>query len=439
MAVLLVPGVFGAGGQILDSNGRIANGALVGTYAAGTTSPVAVFTTVAGNVTAANPIVCSADGRLPHELWQTAGTAIKITLTDSVGNTLGGPYDNLTGINDIASILTTTNTWTGQQTFSGVFISTLTVNTVTATNINASSLTVSTLSVNSTATFLNIVNWAQATPIATISSINVASATGNFVDLTGTNTVTSLGPITAGAVRFIRFSGIAPILNSVSQILPGGSTITSAAGDMALAISLGGGNWVYSTYQKADGSGLATTTPTAAQGSSLVLLSTTSAVSSATVDFTTNINATYDDYQVHFFNVLPATGAQFLYMRISQAGSFKTDASGYFDGSTGTNSNAIAAQAFFRITETTIGMNNVATNSGANGIVYLQRPSNTTRWKNIRWEFDQQTNLTNSDPYQGQGAGFYNINTAAIDGLRFFISSSNMVTGQFYLYGVKKS
>lgn len=99
MAVYLVPGVFGAGGQILDTNGKIATGALLTTYAAGTTSQVATFTTSAGTVTAANPVVCNADGRLPYELWQTQGQAIKITVTDALLNSLG-VYDNLTGIND---------------------------------------------------------------------------------------------------------------------------------------------------------------------------------------------------------------------------------------------------------------------------------------------------------------------------------------------------
>jgi hypothetical protein len=119
MSVYLVPGVFGAGGQVLDSNGKPASGALVNTYAAGTTSTVQVFTTSVGNVAAANPVVCNSDGRLPYELWQTAGQSIKITVTDSLLNTLG-TYDNLTGVNDpsnFAIALTDKRSETGAQTF----------------------------------------------------------------------------------------------------------------------------------------------------------------------------------------------------------------------------------------------------------------------------------------------------------------------------------
>lgn len=102
MSVYLVPGVFGAGGQVLDSNGKPASGALVNTYAAGTTSTVQVFTTSVGNVAAANPVVCNSDGRLPYELWQTSGQSIKIIVTDALVNILG-TYDNLTGVNDPSS------------------------------------------------------------------------------------------------------------------------------------------------------------------------------------------------------------------------------------------------------------------------------------------------------------------------------------------------
>lgn len=115
MAVYLVPGIFGAGGQILDTNGKTAPGALINTYAAGTTSGVATFTTNLGTITAANPIVCNADGRLPNEMWQTQGQAIKIIVTDSLLNTLG-TYDNLYGIGDPAA----TNAPTGYFILSSV-------------------------------------------------------------------------------------------------------------------------------------------------------------------------------------------------------------------------------------------------------------------------------------------------------------------------------
>lgn len=147
MTVHLVPGIFAAGGQLLDQNGVPASGALVYTYAAGTVSAVPTFTTVGGNITAANPIVCDSQGRLPHEMWQPEGIAIKIFVTDSIGNTIG-TYDDLPGINDATNIsgiavLSANNIWTGQNTFSNV-----TANNILALSVNTSSLKVSTISAN---------------------------------------------------------------------------------------------------------------------------------------------------------------------------------------------------------------------------------------------------------------------------------------------------
>lgn len=107
MAVFLSP--IGNGFQFLDSNGKPLNAGLLNTYAAGTTTPTATFTTSAGNVQNANPIVLGVDGRPPQEIWLTGGTAYKFVLTDSLSNLLG-TYDNLKGINDPATFTQPTAT-----------------------------------------------------------------------------------------------------------------------------------------------------------------------------------------------------------------------------------------------------------------------------------------------------------------------------------------
>ena len=42
----------------------------------------------------------------------------------------------------------------------------------------------------------------------------------------------------------------------------------------------------------------------------MVLLSTTTASSSATIDITSGINSTYKEYQIHFFDVHPQSGSR---------------------------------------------------------------------------------------------------------------------------------
>ena len=50
-----------------------------------------------------------------------------------------------------------------------------------------------------------------------------------------------------------------------------------------------------------------TSLPSGVSGSSLVILSTVTASSSATIDFTSNIDSTYKEYVFKFFNLHPAT------------------------------------------------------------------------------------------------------------------------------------
>lgn len=99
---------------------------------------------------------------------------------------------------------------------------------------------------------------AKGTDIASAGTINLGAATGEFVDVTGTTTITSLGTVSAGIVRTVRFTGALTLThNATSLVLPTGANITTASNDVAIFRSLGGGNWVCVSYVKQDGSPLA--------------------------------------------------------------------------------------------------------------------------------------------------------------------------------------
>ena len=96
MAVNLSP-LGGAGWQFFDNNGVPLAGGLIYTYAAGTTTPQATYTTAVGNVALPNPIVLDSSGRVPTgEIWLTAGFSYKFILEDST-NVVLGTWDNLNG------------------------------------------------------------------------------------------------------------------------------------------------------------------------------------------------------------------------------------------------------------------------------------------------------------------------------------------------------
>jgi hypothetical protein len=105
MAVNLSP-VGGGAAQFFTNSGVPLTGGKLFTYAAGTTTPQATYTTYQGNVAWTNPIVLDAAGRVPSsgEIWLTNGVSYKFVLKDANDVTIA-TYDNVDGINDSTAIL----------------------------------------------------------------------------------------------------------------------------------------------------------------------------------------------------------------------------------------------------------------------------------------------------------------------------------------------
>ena len=89
----------GAGAQFFDDNGSPLVGGKLYSYAAGTSTLLATYTTSAGTVANTNPIILNAGGRTPNEIWQATGILLKFVLYNS-DNELIGTYDGIPSIND---------------------------------------------------------------------------------------------------------------------------------------------------------------------------------------------------------------------------------------------------------------------------------------------------------------------------------------------------
>lgn len=101
-------------------------------------------------------------------------------------------------------------------------------------------------------------NQAQATNLASASTVNIGAANGNVINITGTTTINAFDTIAAGAERILEFQGILTLThNATSLILPTGANITTAAGDVARFVSEGSGNWRCVGYMRANGTALA--------------------------------------------------------------------------------------------------------------------------------------------------------------------------------------
>jgi len=103
----------GVAAQFLTNTGAVLTGGKLFTYAAGTTTPVATYTTISGATAHTNPIVLDAAGRVPGgEIWLTDGVSYKFVLKDST-DVLIATYDNITGIGNV--FLTTLAASTGSS------------------------------------------------------------------------------------------------------------------------------------------------------------------------------------------------------------------------------------------------------------------------------------------------------------------------------------
>jgi len=102
-------------------------------------------------------------------------------------------------------------------------------------------------------------NEAVRVDVASASTCDIGAAASNYVRITGTTTITGLGTIASGVRRHVVFGGALTLTyDATALILPGGASITTAAGDTALFLSEGSGNWRCLDYTKFSGAGIPT-------------------------------------------------------------------------------------------------------------------------------------------------------------------------------------
>jgi hypothetical protein len=102
--------------------------------------------------------------------------------------------------------------------------------------------------------------------LASAGTTDLGTVQNPVISISGTTTITSFGSSAlTGATKYLNFTGALTLTNNAtSLILPnGGANITTAAGDTAIAVYLGGGNWRVASYTKA--AGLAANSITAVQ------------------------------------------------------------------------------------------------------------------------------------------------------------------------------
>ena len=228
-----------------------------------------------------------------------------------------------------------------------------------------------------------------------------------------------------------------------------GTTLTlGASGDVVTApagvtvktntVKDAGGNTLWTS----NGSGTLSSVNSSLPGG-MVLISSATASNSASVEFTSGIDSTYDEYVFYFVDINPATdtaGFQFQVNASGQTGYNETITSTYFyaghdEADTNTflsyeGSLDLAQGTSYQPLASYLGN---GANESLAGEFHLFSPSSTSKVKH----FYSTRNYHTAHNYTVNGftAGYINT-TSAIDEVSFKMSSGNF-DGNIYLFGVK--
>jgi len=179
----------------------------------------------------------------------------------------------------------------------------------------------------------------------------------------------------------------------------------------------------------------------------LTLLATATASASASIDFTAAIDNTYEEYELHIIDLIPTTDNTAVWLRVSNdtGSTFKAGATDY---EYATFSNRSGAATPTGVVST--GVNNIPLSGGLLGVsnVATQSFSSTITLYNPSNSASKPIIKASSSYLNGGGAldivntrinGMYTIGALAVDALRILTSSGTIASGEFKLYGVKKS
>ena len=186
-----------------------------------------------------------------------------------------------------------------------------------------------------------------------------------------------------------------------------------------------------------------TALPTAVSGGSFNLISTQTASSSSTIDFTSGIDSTYKEYIFKFINMHPATnnvkwtfqsdtGTNTSYNQTITSVDFisQHSESGSATELGEASANYQSQDTAFQPIGQLVGNGN---DESVSGTLHIFDPSNTTFVKH----FIANTNVYRQDDYTRQHftAGYFNT-TTALTRFRFKFDSGNTDSGVIKLYGV---
>ena len=176
----------------------------------------------------------------------------------------------------------------------------------------------------------------------------------------------------------------------------------------------------------------------------MILLSTQTASSSASISFTTGIDSTYKEYQFYFINCHPSATSNPTFQASTNGGSsygvtattltwgaYHTESDSASDLAQDTSADVAQSTSFFQLNPwQTVGTNNDEQFSGS---LTLFNPASTTYVKHFMSRIITGSLGVQPDCFV---AGYFNT-TSAINAVQFKMSTGNIDDGTILMYGIK--
>lgn len=282
---------------------------------------------------------------------------------------------------------------------------------------------------NNSATEFLLLNQPGVLPTNSVVTASITDANVTLAKIVNTGATKLLGNPTGSPAAPSEISLGAGLAFSGTSLVAG---TTSTAHGVAVfeGAAAGLGNTGAGTLGQALISGGASADPSFKSGAR-VLINTLTASSSATLSDTTSLTSAYNEYDIVFENVIPATANVNGQLLVHTSGSFPS--TNYLSDvmlHQGTTVSAGGTTTFIQFTAASANISNAG--PGVSGTFTIFNPSQSSTPKMI---VGQVGYYSGSTVFGMTQSGFWNGGNGAIDGFQLSFSSGNIASGTIKIYG----